>query len=41
VRACIVQSLSVECVICTEVTVNLEWRSDIEFRSRVSILDKA
>ena len=40
-RAFIVQSLSVEYVIYIEVTVNLEWKSDIQFRSRVSILDGA
>ena len=40
-RACVVQSLGVECVIYIEVTVNLEWKSYIEFRSRVSILDEA
>jgi hypothetical protein len=38
VRACIVQSLGVECVIYSEVAVNLEWKRDIVFRSRVSIL---
>jgi hypothetical protein len=41
VRTFIVQSLSVEYVIYIEVTVNLEWKSDIQFRSRGSILDKA
>jgi hypothetical protein len=68
VRAFIVQSLSVECVIyievtfffftrarplispgstaalrliVQEVTVNLEWKSDTQFTSRVSILDEA
>ena len=40
-RTFIVQSLSVDYVIYVEVTVNLKWKSDIEFRSRVSILDEA
>jgi len=41
VRAYIVQSLGVEYVIYIEVTVNLEWKRDTEFRSRASILDEA